>query len=240
MKKPQTNKEEGAWNWFFGAWPMKKLLKIEGIASLGAKAYSLLARKNPLLIDLYKKVAEEVCSRISSGRILDVGTGPGYLPFEIAKRSQSLEIIGIDISPAMVKIASRNAEYMGLSDRIRFQFGNAASIPFEDGYFDFVVSTISFHHWLKPIQCIKEIYRVLKDDGEAWIYDIRRDTTKDVNAQVMNKYGWFFSFFFLNIVRAHSSVTLREVEEILSSPEISFSKKSVDDKWVILKLRLLK
>ncbi len=213
---------------------------MEGIPYLGAKIYSLIARKSPLLRDLYKEVAEEVYSRISSGRILDVGTGPGYLPLEIAKKSQSLEITGIDISPTMVKIASRNVENMGLSGCVRFQFGNAASLPFEDGYFDFVVSTASLHHWLRPIECIKEIYRVLKDNGEAWIYDIRRDTTKDVNAQVRRKYGWFLSFIFLNIVRAHSSMTLRKVEEILSSPEIGFSKKNVDDKGVIFKVRLLK
>lgn len=219
---------------------MKKLLKIEGIPDLAAKVYSLIARKSPLLRDFYKEVAEEVRSKISSGRILDVGTGPGYLPLEIAKRSQSLEIIGIDISSAMVKIASRNAENMGFSGRVMFQLGNAASLPFEDGHFDFVVSTVSLHHWLRPAECLKEIYRVLKDNGEAWIYDIRRDTPEEVNAQVRRKYGWFLSFLFLKIVRAHSSVTLRGIEEILSSPEVGFSKKSVEDKGVILKLRLLK
>ena len=81
---------------------MEKLLRIEGIPTPGAKVYSLIARKIPLLQELYKEVAEEVSSRISSGKILGVETGPGYLPLEIAKRAQNLEIIGIDISPAMV------------------------------------------------------------------------------------------------------------------------------------------
>lgn len=115
---------------------MEKLIKTEGIPNIGAKVYSLIARKSPLLRDLYKEVAEEISSRISSGRILDVGTGPGYLLFEIAKRSKNLEIIGIDISPAMVKIASRGAEKLGLSERVRFQIGNVANLPFDDGYFD--------------------------------------------------------------------------------------------------------
>lgn len=215
-------------------------IKIEGIPSLGAKAYSLIARKSPFLKDFYKEVAEEVCLKISSGKILDVGTGPGYLPIEIARRSQNLEIIGIDVSPTMVNIASRNAEKTGLSKNVRFQIGSAASLPFKDGYFDFVVSTGSFHHWLKPIECIKEIYRVLKENGEAWIYDIRRDTTEEVNTVLRKRYGWFLSFLLLNIIRAHSSVILREAEEILSSPEIGFSKKRVEDKGVMLKLRLLK
>jgi len=217
---------------------IKKVLKIEGIPGLGAKGYSLFARKSLLLRDFHKEVAGEVFSRISSGRILDVGTGPGYLPLEIAKRSQNLEIIGIDISFTMVTIARRNAENMGLSERVKFDIGSAAILPFEDEYFDFVVSTASLHHWLKPMECIKEIYRVLKENGEAWIYDLRRDTTKEVEVQLRMKYGWFLSFL-LNIIRVHSSVTLKEVNDILSS-EIRFSRKSVEDKGVILKLRLLK
>jgi ubiquinone/menaquinone biosynthesis C-methylase UbiE len=219
---------------------VKKIFKIEGIPNPGARIYSLIAAQSPLLKDFYREVAEEVCSRISSGRMLDVGTGPGYLPFEIAKRSQSLEIAGIDISPAMVKIAERNAKNMGVADRVKFQLASAENLPFEDGYFNFVVSTGSFHHWLKPIECLKEIQRVLQGNSEAWIYDLRRDTAKEVDAQLRKKYGWFLSFFFLKIIRAHSSVLLREIEEILSSSEISFSKKGIEDKGVILKMVLLK
>lgn len=220
---------------------MKKRLKIESIPNPGARVYSWLARKSPLLRDLCKEVAEEVTSTIASGRILDAGTGPGYLPVEIVKRAPGLEIIGIDISPAMVEIARKNAENKGLSDRsVRFQRADAANLPFEDGYFDLVVSTLSLHHWLRPKECIKEMHRVLKEKGEAWIYDIRRDTTKEINAEVRSRYGWFLSFLFLNIVRAHSSVTLRAIEEILSSSEIGFSRKNVIDKGVILKLQLLK
>jgi len=189
---------------------------------------------------MWHKAQAEVSLRISFGRILDVGTGPGYLPLEIAKRSHDLEVIGIDISPDMVKIARRNAEILGLSRRVKFQIGSAASLPFGDRYFDFVVSTLSLHHWFRPVECIGEIHRVLKENGEAWIYDARRDTSKEVNAQIRRKYGWFLSFIFLNIVRAHSSLTLGEVEEILSSPKIGFSKKSIEDKGVILKLQLSK
>jgi len=219
---------------------VKKNFKIEGIPNPGAKIYSLIAAKSPLLKDFYKEVAEEVCSKISSGRILDIGTGPGYLPIEIAKRSQNLEIIGIDISPAMVKIAGMNKENMRLTERVKFQLTSAANLPFEAGYFDFVLSTGSFHHWMEPTKCLKEIHRVLKDNSEAWIYDIRRDTTKEINTQLRKKYGWFLSFFFLNVIRAHSSVLLGDVKEILSFPEINFSKNCLEDKGIFLKVVLSK
>ncbi|MBE0516183.1 MAG: hypothetical protein IBX41_02165 [Methanophagales archaeon] len=96
------------------------------------------------------------------------------------------------------------------------------------------------HHWSRPSECLKEINRVLKANGEAWIYDARRDTTKEVNAQFRRRYGWFLALVFLNLVRAHSSLTRREIDEILSSPEIRFSQRTVVDKGVIIKLQLVK
>lgn len=207
---------------------------------IGAKLYSLIAAKSPFMKDIYRNVAEEITSFISTGKILDVGTGSGVLPLEIAKRKQGLEITGIDIAPGMVRIASRAAEKMGLSGSIRFKIASAMALPFEDGYFDLVFSTLSFHHWAKPAECLREILRVLRKDGEAWIYDIRRDITEEVNRKVKEKYGMILSFILLNLVRKHSSVTLERIEKILSSPEIKFSEKKIEDKGIILKIRLVK
>ncbi|MCL7414289.1 MAG: class I SAM-dependent methyltransferase [ANME-2 cluster archaeon] len=219
---------------------MNKIFRIEGIPSPIAWIYSLIAKKNLIMGDLYKEVAYEVTSTITSGNVLDVGTGPGYLPFEIARRSSGLEITGIEFSPGMVEIARKNASDRGLSDNVEFQLASAADLPFEDGHFDVVLSTLSLHHRLHPAEYITEIHRVLKIDGEAWIYDIRRDTTKETNAKPKRKYGWWLSFIFLNIVRAHSSIRVKEVEEIISSLEISFSSTNILDTGVFLKLQLSK
>ncbi len=85
-----------------------KLFKIEGIPNPGAKVYSIIVARSPIMKDFYREVGEEVSSKTSSARMLDIGTGPGYVPLEIARGSQNLEIKAIDISSAMVRIASRN------------------------------------------------------------------------------------------------------------------------------------
>jgi ubiquinone/menaquinone biosynthesis C-methylase UbiE len=185
-------------------------------------------------------VAKEVCSKISSGRILDLGTGPGYLPIEIAKNAPSLEVFGIDLSSGMIDIANKNASDLGLSNRVKFQVANVSNLPFDDGFFDLIISTLSFHHWLDPLACFKEIHRVLKKNGEVHIYDLRRDTSKEVNGEVKKRYGWFLAFLFLAIVRAHSSITLKQAVEVLSTLKLDFSQKSVDEKGIILKLQLVK
>lgn len=219
---------------------IERKLRIEAIPNFAVKFYAFIARKSPCIRDIHQEVAEEVCSKISLGRILDIGTGPGYLPFEIAKRAPGLEIAGIDLSSGMVEVANKNAKESGFSNRVKFKVANAASLPFEDGYFDFVISTLSLHHWLKPAEYIKEIHRVLKKSGQAYIYDIWRDTPKEIDVQVRNKYGWFLSFLFLVVVRAHSSITLKDAERILSSLEVNFAEKSAQTKGAVLKLQFLK
>jgi ubiquinone/menaquinone biosynthesis C-methylase UbiE len=219
---------------------IKRKLRVEAIPNFGVKFYAFVAKKSPCIRDIHQEVAEEVCAKVSSGKILDIGTGPGYVPFEIAKRAPGLEITGIDLSSGMVEAASKNASELGFSNRVKFKVANAASLPFENGYFDCVISTLSLHHWAKPAEYIKEIHRVLKKNGQAYIYDIWKDTPKEIEEQVRKKYGWFLSFLFLTVVRSHSSITLKEAEEILSSLEVNFTEKSTQKKGALLKLQFMK
>lgn len=219
---------------------MKNRLRVEGIPAPGAKVYSTLVARSLLARELYREIAEEVALRLPSGRILDVGTGPGCLPLELAKRSRSLKIIGVDVSAAMVRIAVKNAENEKLSGSVTFEIADAADLPFNEGYFDFVVSTFSFHHWSSPLESIRQIHRVLKQNGRAWIYDLRRDVTREDRELMRSKYGPFWEFMVSNLVRPHSSVTLGKVMDILSSPESPFLKKSVEDMGGFLRIRLSK
>lgn len=167
-----------------------RFLKIESIPSFFAIGYSFLVAKNKVTRAIYEEIAEEIISKVSSGRILDVGTGPGFMPILIAKKAPEVEITGIDLSEGMVKLARKNSIKEGVSERVKIFKANAISMPFENEYFDFVLSTFSLHHWLKPVDCFKEILRVLKKGGEAWIYDIRKDTTKEAESHFKSKYGF--------------------------------------------------
>ena len=148
---------------------MKRWIKIERIPGVLATAYEKATR---LAIDsYYRQVAEEIVAHLPDGRILDLGTGPGYLPIEIAKRSSDIHITGIDLSRRLIQMACSNAARAGFTDRLIFQFGNAGRLAFEDASFDLVVSTGVLHSLKEPVHVLREIYRVLKADREAWIYD---------------------------------------------------------------------
>jgi ubiquinone/menaquinone biosynthesis C-methylase UbiE len=114
------------------------------------------------------KIANDIVAKMGNGTILDLGSGTGYLSIEIAKRSPSLQVYGIDLGRQMVKIARHHAKGV---DNARFVFGNAAKLPFKDISIDLVISTGASHHWKTPRMVFDECYRVLKPSKEAWIYD---------------------------------------------------------------------
>jgi len=142
------------------------LRKPESIPTPGAIFYNATVAK--VLRKPETKIANDIVAKMGKGTILDLGSGTGYLSIEIAKRSPSLRVYGIDLSRQMVKIARRHAKGVG---NARFVFGNAAKLPFRNNSIDLVVSTGASHHWKTPRLVFDECHRVLKTGGEAWIYD---------------------------------------------------------------------
>lgn len=105
--------------------------------------------------------------------MLEIGSGPGELAFEVARRLPGAEVVGIDLAEPMVVRASNHARAAHLGDRVRFEVADAAAIPSADSSFDLVVSTLSLHHWSDPAAVFAEIGRVLRPGGIALIYDLR-------------------------------------------------------------------
>lgn len=218
-------------------------LAPEGIPFPGSRSYSMLARSR-LMRDFYRQVADEVADELSRGKILDVGTGPGYLPIELARLAPNAVIVGIDISRDMIKIARRNAEGSGVSN-VKFMVEDANKMSFEDSSFDLIVSTGSLHHWRKPLRVINELYRVLKDEGQAWIYDLRRDVPEDIIVNKLRGYGYgrLRSVILYNAVKVHSSIELQDVLNMLRDRGNRFKRYEVEGIWhsyPILKIKLLK
>ena len=151
---------------------MKQWFKIERIPGVLATTYEKATR---MVIDsYYRLIAEEIVGHLAGGTILDIGTGPGYLPIEIAKKTSNIKIVGVDLSRKLIQIARSNASKAGFSDRLTFQFGNAGRLTFEDSSFDMVISTGMLHSLKDPVKVLQEIYRVLRAGGEAWIFDPAR------------------------------------------------------------------
>jgi len=101
-------------------------------------------------------------------RILDIGCGTGALMAALRERYPGAELQGIDISPGMLAEAEKKRE-QGL--RATFTLGAAERLPYPDGHFDLVVSTLCFHHWRSRTQGVAEVSRVLAPGGIFGLVD---------------------------------------------------------------------
>jgi len=138
-----------------------------------ADRYDRLA--NHVTRPLYERVAADVAAAGlgEAGRVLDVGTGPGRVPILIAQTLPGWRVDGVDLSGPMVDRARRNAADAGIADRVTFTVGDVAALPYPDASFDLVVSSLSLHHWADAEAGLRELRRVLRPGGQAWIYDFR-------------------------------------------------------------------
>ena len=101
-------------------------------------------------------------------RVLDVGCGTGTLLRAAALRFPGAELVGVDASAEMVRAA---AAANPLPGRIRFIRARAEELPFSDGLFDLVLSTISFHHWGDQGKGLREVARTLAPGGSFLLAD---------------------------------------------------------------------
>lgn len=153
---------------------MRKWIKIERIPGVLASSYE---KATKLAVEsYYHQVAEEVVSVFKEGLLLDLGTGPGNLPVEIIKLAPGIQIVGVDLSRQLIRMARARALKAGFSKRIVFEVANAAKLRFNDESFDMVISTGMLHSLKNPTKVLKEIYRVLKPGADAWILDPARIT----------------------------------------------------------------
>lgn len=213
----------------------------EGIPFPSSRSYAYIAKRSRFLRDCYRELAKEVAKKLSRGRILDVGTGPGYLPIEIARLIEGVEIVGIDVSKDMVRIARKSAWKEGLGSRVRFEVEDANNMSYADSSFDLVVSTGSFHHWKKPVRVLNEIYRILKPSCEAWVYDLRKYAPAEDLEKLKWRYGRFMGRLFYIVVTVHSAITKEELESALMDHENRFKAYEIkEDHPCILGAVLLK
>ncbi len=202
---------------------------------------------NRIFARWFVKIAEEVKAKGISGSIVDIGTGPGRLPIEIAKQTKKAKLFGIDLSPDMIKLARKNAEMAGVADRIEFSVASASDTGLKANSMDLVLSTNTLHHLSDPVKALNEIYRILKSGGEAWIFDGRKDATRAEFLETAKKLGMADDFPVSIISRLWPLIHVGSKTEAYYSGKIavaikesSFKKAEITPEGTFMRLRLKK
>jgi ubiquinone/menaquinone biosynthesis C-methylase UbiE len=160
---------------------------------------------------LRKMVVQQLIGYDPSGTIIDIGCGSGYLLETISRQLRRVRLIGIDYAKEMIDTAKRRTEVASLEDGPSFLEGNVANLPLGDDSVDFVVSSLSLHHWQNPLLALREIYRILKPGGQMLLFDLGRDSRR-----------WFYCLLRLAQAFVVPSA-LRKANEPLGSLIASYS-----------------
>jgi ubiquinone/menaquinone biosynthesis C-methylase UbiE len=127
---------------------------------------------------IYRLFGGDLVEALPRGsRLLDVGTGPGYLPGYLALARPDLEICGLDFSYDMIRRVEPRETASAPRAPVRLIVADACLLPFQGGVFDQVVATFSFHIWPCPVAGLQELRRVLAPGGQAWVYELRREAS---------------------------------------------------------------
>ncbi len=119
-------------------------------------------------------------------KLLDLGCGPGLHAKEYCNRGA--EVIGIDISEEMIKIAKEQVP------KATFLKANLLELPFKNNHFDIITSSYVLDHIKDLGFAAKEIFRILKLGGE-FIFTIPHPIINMFREQKDNEYVPSHSYF---------------------------------------------
>ena len=98
--------------------------------------------------------------------VLDIGCGAGWLLRTLAARCPDGRVIGTDVADQMVRRARKNCADL---DNVMVVAGACDEIPWQNNFFDQAISVESAYYWPEPALGIAEIFRVLREQGSAWV-----------------------------------------------------------------------
>jgi len=105
-------------------------------------------------------------------KVVDIGSGAGFDSLIAARMvSPGGQVVGIDMTPAMIEKAKRAAQEIGINN-VEFHQSYAETLPFEDGWADVVISNGVLNLIPDKFVALQEMARVLKAGGRLQIGDI--------------------------------------------------------------------
>lgn len=166
-------KENWKDKWNFDGWAKNydKDVKIDQGSLKIYKNYEVI------LDTVFKKATSNIDKE---AEILEIGVGTGNLANRFL--SEGFHITGLDQSREMLNVAKEKFP------KLKLRLGEFLKIPFENSTFDIIVSTYAFHHLNDEEKgvAIKEMLRVLKNNGRIIIGDLMYQSEKEKQEIMIN------------------------------------------------------
>ncbi|KIX84575.1 dimethylmenaquinone methyltransferase [Thermus filiformis] len=117
----------------------------------------------------WRRRAVELALEKGPRRVLDLATGTGDLALALKRARPEAEVVGADFAPAMLALARRKAERLGLE--VAFLEADALALPFPDGSFQAITVAFGFRNFADYEKALWEMHRVLSPGGRAVILE---------------------------------------------------------------------
>ena len=186
-------------------------IEFEKYKTAGAYHWSQISRnprrRNSFVLARYLnmiKLLEQATEKSSNRKVLDLGCGDGVLAYFVAEKGY--EAFGVDPSELAIQFANQRA-----SKLVNFSVGNAYDLKFEDGFFDYCISSDVIEHVNDPVQLMTELKRVTRSGGKVILSTPIKLTEKPLDP--MHVVEWFPEEF-----KALTAQVFSEVEFHYSHP----------------------
>ena len=164
-------------------------------------------------------------------KVLDLGCGAGWasrlLAQLVAGGERPGQVVGLDVSDEMIRRARANSSEL---DNVMFVVGSALQIPWEENFFDKVLSVESFYYYGDQDRALDELFRVLAPKGELYIlinlykdnaYSLRWVEELKVPVQVRSEQEY------VELLRDHGYVDVRAAR----IPDLTPTPDEYTGKW---------
>jgi len=166
------------------------------------------------VIDRREKAAVlDALAPLEDRAVLEIACGTGRFTVMLADRGA--DIVGLDISDAMLDEAREKARSAGVLDRLEFMRGDAARLPFPDDHFDAVFAMRFFHLADTPATFLSEMRRVAREQVFFDTFNAR--STRSV-------YNWLLPM-------GSHLYTRRDVETLLDGADLRLEAEEHD--WIL-------
>lgn len=121
-------------------------------------------------------------------QLLDIATGTGDQLLSLVRDKRISGAVGVDLAMEMIKIGQKKVQDKNLDDRVEFRNGDACDLDFPDSRFDVVTISFGIRNVIDLDRALKEMYRVLNDQGRLIILEFSLPRVKMIRAA----YLWYF------------------------------------------------